>query len=113
LGGSQATATYSAEGTFTSPGGSQLSLSGLAGASVSFSNGATSPETVNVWFVWYNTAGQVVSIGAQLGASFAPGQILNFSDTYSEPGTYTVKVFVTDPLYNALSASYSAMVAIP
>jgi len=98
---------------FTSPGAKQLTINSFISASANFTNTATSGFTANVYFVWYNTGDQVVSVGGQLNVAFAAGATLSFSGTYQTPGTYTVQVFVQDTAGNAVSASYPTTVTIP
>jgi len=97
--------------TFTSPGANSATSNGFTGVNATFTNTGPS-ETVNVFFVWYNTNNQVVSVGAQLNVAFASGGTAPFFSTYQSSGTYTVKVFVQDTAGNALSISYSATVTI-
>ena len=96
---------------FTSTGASQSQAGGMAGASAPWTNNGGS-ATVKVWFVWYNSADQVVSVEAQKGVTFAPGETIPFTVAYGVPGTYTVKTFVTDMNYNALSAVYATTVTV-
>ena len=96
---------------FTSPGASSATSNGFTGVNATFTNTGPS-ETVNVFFVWYNSNNQVVSVGAQLNVAFASGGTASFFNTYQSSGAYTVKVFVQDTAGNALSTSYSATVTI-
>jgi hypothetical protein len=98
--------------TFTSTGAAQATSAGFTGDKVTFTN-TGGANTVNVYFVWYNSADQIVSIGAQLNVSFTAGGSQTFFNAYSAPGTYTVQTFVRDTSNNALSASYPATVTIP
>lgn len=98
--------------TFTSTGAHSSSSGGFTGAAATFTNNGVSSQTVNVYFVWYNSANQVVSVGAQLNVAFAKGESQTFFNSYNTPGTYTVKVFVQDSSGNALSPSYSATVTV-
>ena len=96
---------------FSSPGASAATSNGFTGVNATFTNTGSS-ETVNVFFVWYNSNNQVVSVGAQLNVAFASGGTASFFNTYQSSGSYTVKVFVQDTAGNALSTSYSASVTI-
>jgi len=98
---------------FTSPGAAQKTIDGFVSASANFTNTGTSGFTANVYFVWYNSQTQVISVGGQLNVAFAAGATLSFSGTYQTPGTYTVQVFVQDTAGNAVSASYPTTVTIP
>ena len=98
---------------FTSVGSAQEVFNGFTGAAANFTNTDTVSHTVNVYFVWYNSATQVVSVGAQLNVAFASGATASFFNSYTTPGTYTVKVFVQDTSGNALSVSYPTTVTIP
>jgi len=99
--------------SFSSTAGASSSTSGgFTGASIAFTNNEGQSATVNVFFVWYNSANQVVSVGAQLNVAFAIGQSQSFFNSYQTHGTYTVKVFIQDTSGNALSTSYSATVSV-
>jgi len=97
---------------YTSDGASETQTGGFSGVSASFTNNMASSEIVNVGFVRYNQANRVVNIGVQQGVVFAPGETLTFTCTYSMPGTYTVKVFIIDFNFKALSPTYSATVTV-
>jgi hypothetical protein len=97
--------------TFTSTGASSTKAAGFTGVSVTFTNTGAA-TSVNVYFVWYNSANQIVSVGAQLNVPFTAGGSGTFFSSFSTPGTYTVQVFVQSTSGNALSTSYSATVTI-
>ncbi|MDG6921200.1 MAG: hypothetical protein JRN59_06700 [Nitrososphaerota archaeon] len=97
---------------FTSPGAKSATSAGFTGVNATFTNTGSSSETANVYFVWYNSANQVVSVGAQLNVVFAAHGSASFFNSYQVSGHYTVKVFVQDTVGNALSTSYSAPVTI-
>lgn len=99
--------------TFTSAGASSAVSNGFTGDQVTFKNNAAGSETVNVYFVWYNSANQIVSVGAQLNVVFASGASATFFNSYGTSGTYTVQVFIQDTSGNGISASYQATVTIP
>ena len=97
--------------TFTSTGAVSATEDGFTGASVTFTNpGGASSD--NVYFVWYNSANQIVNVGAQLNVAFAAGGSETFFSTISTPGTYTVECFVQSTSGVALSTSYSVTVTI-
>jgi hypothetical protein len=98
--------------TFTSTGAAQCTSAGFTGDCATFTN-TKGAQTVNVYFVWYNSADQIVNIGGQLNVSFAAGGSQTFFSAYTAPGTYTVQVFVRDTSNNALSIQYAATVTIP
>ncbi|MDG6901771.1 MAG: hypothetical protein JRM80_07395 [Nitrososphaerota archaeon] len=94
--------------TFSSTGGSQATFSGFTGASITFTNNGLTTQTINVYFVWYNSANQVVMV---TGGSFtvAPGGTITASSFgVSTPGTYTVQAFVG----GGLSVQYPITVTI-
>jgi len=108
------TVTVAPGSTFTSAAGAaQCTSGGFTGDCITFVNNQASTETVNVYFVWYNTAGQIVNIGAQLNVSFAAGASASFFSAYGSAGSYSVQAFVRDTSNNALSAQYSATVTVP
>jgi len=86
---------------------------GFAGLAVNFTNQLQSEMTIDVYFVWYNSANQVVSIGAQLNDNFTSGQTQTFFNAITYPGVYTVSTFVQDPVGNALSFDCVGSVTIP
>jgi hypothetical protein len=98
--------------TFTTPGAAQVVSAGVTGDEVNFTNTGLA-NTVNVYFVWYNSANQIVSWSAQLNVAFATGQKETFFNAYSASGTYTVQAFVRSTTNSALSQSYAATVTIP
>ena len=91
----------------------QVPKYGFTGLAVNFTDQLQIEVTVNVYFVWFNSANQVVSIGWQDNVTFAPGQNLGFFNTYTSPGVFTVNTFVQDQVGNALSLDCAAYVAIP
>jgi len=108
------TVTVAPGSTFTSSlGAAQCTSGGFTGDCITFVNNAASAETVNVYFVWYNAAGQIVNIGAQLNVSFAAGASASFFSAYGSAGSYSVQAFVRDTSNNALSQQYSATVTVP
>jgi len=98
--------------TFTSTGAAQGTSAGFTGDTVTFTNTAGA-RSVNIFFVWYNSANQIVNIGAQLNVNFAASGSQTFFSAFTAPGTYTVQAFVRDTSNNAASTSYSATVTIP
>jgi len=98
---------------FTSTGASEATQNGFTGDEVSFTN-QLGASTVNIYFVWYNSADQVIAISAQLNAAYTSGQVQTFFNAgTTTPGTYTVQTFIRDTSNNALSTSYAATVTIP
>jgi len=90
----------------------QVQLFGFPSVQANFTNYVQQGETVNVFFVWYNSANQLVSIGGQLRVTFALGQTLSFYNTFVAPGAYTAKAFDQDLQGNALSIACSVNVTI-
>ncbi len=84
---------------------SPVLLFGFPSAQANLTNHLSQGVAIDVFFVWYDSADQVVAVGARLGVDFAPGQTLNFYNTFLTPGAYIVKAFAQDQSGNALTFS--------
>jgi len=89
-------------------------LSGFSGISINYTNLWNSTQSVIVFAVWKNAAGQTVDVATSSIPSFQPGTSTTafVPETGLAPGTYKVSVFVVTMTGKPVSASISTTVTI-
>jgi hypothetical protein len=89
-------------------------VSGFSGISINYTNLWNSTQSVFVFAVWKNAAGQTVGVFTSSISSFQPGTSATafIPETGLAPGTYKVSVFVVTTTGRPVSVSISTTVTI-
>jgi hypothetical protein len=89
-------------------------VSGFSGISINYTNLWNSTQSVFVFAVWKNAAGQTVGVFTSSISSFQPGTSATafIPETGLAPGTYKVSVFVVTTTGKPVSVSISTTVTI-